>query len=66
MGEKIQILGVISRFCEDRLPVISALCDVVRVSDGYGTGYSWHGKGYKLVAARMSINKQVSVPILIP
>jgi len=55
LGEKIQVLSVISRSCEDRLPVIPPLCDVVRVSDDYGTGYSWHGENYKPVKARMSI-----------
>ena len=57
MGEKIKVLSVISRFREDRLPVISPLCDVVWVSDSYGTGYSRHGKNYKSVNARMSTKK---------
>jgi len=47
LGEIIQILAIIIRLCEDRLPVISALRDVVGVTDGYGTGYSGHGKNYK-------------------
>ena len=44
MGEIIQILAIIIRLCEDRLPVISALRDVVGVTNGYGTRYSGHGK----------------------
>ena len=54
MGEKIQVLSVISRFCEDGLPVISPLRDVMGVADGYGAGYSWHGKNDKPVNACMS------------
>jgi hypothetical protein len=58
LGEKIQVLSEISRFCEDRLPVIPPLCDVVRVSDGYGTGYSWHGENYKPAKPRMSMKNR--------
>jgi hypothetical protein len=57
LGEKVEVLNVISRLCENRLPVISPLCDVVGVTDGYGTGYSGHGKNYTREKARVSINK---------
>jgi hypothetical protein len=58
LGEKIQILSVISRSCKDRLPVIPPLCDMVWVSDSYGTGYFWHGKNYKPLKARISIKNR--------
>ena len=61
LGEIIQILAIIIRLCEDRLPVISALRDVVGVTDCYGTGYSGHRKNYKRVMVRLSINGFLSL-----
>jgi len=62
LGEKIQVLSVISRSREDRLPVISPLCDVVWVSDCYGAGYSGHGQNYKSVNTCMSIKNRFLSP----
>ncbi len=41
--EPMQVLGVIFRFHEDSLPVISPLRDMVRVINRYGSRYSGHG-----------------------
>ena len=49
LGEIIEVLRVVSRLCENSLPVISPLRDVVGVTDCYGAGYSWHGKDDGLV-----------------
>jgi hypothetical protein len=40
--EQFQIMGVILRHGEHGLPVIAPLGDMVGVTYGYGTGYSWH------------------------
>jgi hypothetical protein len=57
LGEKGEVLIVITRLFENRLPVISPLCDMVGISDGYSTGYSGHGRNYTRAKARVSINK---------
>jgi len=42
LTEQFQVVGVILRFGEHPLPVITPLGDMVGVTYGYGTGHSRH------------------------
>ena len=48
-------MSVIIRFSKDLLPIISPLRDVMRVTDGYGSGYPWHDEYYTQVKYMVSI-----------
>ena len=51
-------MSIIIGFGKDRLPIISPLRDMMRVTDCYGSGYPWHDYDYTQVKYRVSIKNR--------